>query len=68
MTERKMAQDGYSKNPTLTEGFIRKGGSNSAVSQVQTRPAAPAPMQPAAASPLGVDLKPNQGGAVSSKK
>jgi hypothetical protein len=48
MTEptRKMAQDGYSKQPTLSEGYVRKGGSNTAASQIQTRPPAPAPMNP----------------------
>jgi hypothetical protein len=36
--------DGYSTRP-LTEGPIRKGGSNSAVSQIRERPPAPAPMR-----------------------
>jgi len=52
MTDKKgptMAQDGYSKSRSLTEGFVRKGGSNSAVSQIQTRPAPPAPMKPSTA-------------------
>ena len=51
MTERKdvkFALDGYSKSKPLTEGYIRKGGSNNATSQIQTRPPAPAPMKPAA--------------------
>jgi hypothetical protein len=42
MTERKgpaIASDGYSKSKPLTEGYLRKGGSNAAVSQIQTRPA-----------------------------
>jgi hypothetical protein len=32
---------------SLHEGYIRKGGTNPEESQVQTRPAAPAPMRPA---------------------
>lgn len=45
----KIAQDGYSnKTPTLTEGYVRKGGSNTGMSQVQTRPPAPAAMKPGA--------------------
>ena len=49
MAERKgptIAADGYSKRRPLTEGYLRKGGSNTAVSQIQTRPPAPAPMKP----------------------
>jgi hypothetical protein len=42
----KMAFDGYSKKSTLTEGYVRKGGSNAERSQIQTRPAGPAPMNP----------------------
>jgi hypothetical protein len=44
----KMALDGYtnSKRSILVEGYVRKGGSNTAASQVKVRPAAPAPMQP----------------------
>lgn len=64
MTEKKsptMAQDGYSKSKPLTEGYIRKGGSNAAVSQVQTRPAAPAPMKPAVSQAADA-AKPAQGG------
>jgi len=30
----------------LTEGYVVKGGHNPGVSQIQTRPAAPAPMNP----------------------
>ena len=52
MTEKKdhrsIAMDGYSKSTTLTEGYLRKGGTNNAISQIQTRPPAPAPMKPAA--------------------
>lgn len=50
MTEHKDVKftDGYSKSKPLTEGYIRKGGSNNATSQIQTRPPAPAPMKPAA--------------------
>lgn len=52
MTEKKdhrsIAIDGYSKATTLTEGYLRKGGTNNAISQIQTRPPAPAPMKPAA--------------------
>jgi hypothetical protein len=50
MTEPKnptIAKDGYSKSKPLTEGYLRKGGSNSAESQIQTRPSAPAAMKPA---------------------
>jgi hypothetical protein len=49
MTEerrRTMAHDGATKVP-LSEGYIRKGGSNPPSSQIQTRPPAPAPMRPA---------------------
>jgi hypothetical protein len=54
------AMDGYSKSKPLTEGLVRKGGSNSATSQIQTRPAAPAPMKPV--TPQGVGTaKPTQG-------
>lgn len=42
--------DGYTK---LAEGYIRKGGSNTATSQVQARPAPPAPMQPKPAASQG---------------
>jgi hypothetical protein len=68
MTDRKMAHDGYSKAPILKEGYIRKGGSNAEVSQIQTRPAPPAPMQPASSSSLGIDVQPNQGGVAAPKK
>jgi hypothetical protein len=64
MTDQKrptIAQDGSSKSKTLTEGYIRKGGSNTAVSQVQTRPDAPAPMKPATSQGAGT-AKPAQGG------
>ena len=61
MTDRKLAQDGYSKPSTLTEGYIRKGGSNTATSQIQTRPAAPAPMQPTTPQGTG-NANPAQGG------
>lgn len=66
MPNPKATRDGYSKTPVLTEGYIRKGGSNSAVSQIQTRPDPPAPMQPAS-PPLGVDVRP-QGGVTAPKK
>jgi len=42
--------DGYSK---LAEGYIRKGGTNTPTSQVQTRPPPPASMQPKPAAPQG---------------
>lgn len=42
--------DGYTK---LVEGYIRKGGSNTAISQVQARPAPPASMQPKPAASQG---------------
>lgn len=51
MTERKhpekggLAQDGYSRQP-LHEGYVRKGGTNTQSSQVQSRPPAPAPLRP----------------------
>ena len=44
----KLANDGYSKTHPLLEGLIRKGGTNSSTSQIQTRPPAPPPMRPAA--------------------
>jgi hypothetical protein len=64
MTERKgpaIASDGYSKSKPLTEGYLRKGGSNAAVSQIQTRPAPPAPMKPATSQDAGVG-KPSSSG------
>jgi hypothetical protein len=42
----KMAFDGYSKKSILTEGYVRKGGSNAEKSQIQSRPAGPASMNP----------------------
>lgn len=42
-----IATDGYRKTTVLREGYVRKGGSNSPVSQIQQRPPAPAPMKPA---------------------
>jgi hypothetical protein len=67
MTEKKnpsIATDGYSKSTTLTEGYLRKGGTNNAISQIQTRPPAPAPMKPAstqaAQSGQGGQNKPKQ--------
>ncbi len=56
-----ITQDGYSKAKSLTEGYVRKGGSNTAVSQVQTRPAPPAPMKPAVSQGAGA-AKPAQSG------
>jgi hypothetical protein len=64
MTEKKgpiIRSDGYSKSKPLTEGYLRKGGSNSAVSQIQTRPAAPAPMKPATSQDAGVGKPPSSG-------
>jgi hypothetical protein len=64
MTEKRrpvVALDGYSKSKTLTEGYIRKGGSNNAMSQVQTRPAPPAPMKPSASQSAST-AKPAQSG------
>jgi hypothetical protein len=64
MTEKKgptLAQDGYSKSKPLSEGYIRKGGSNSASSQIQTRPAAPAAMKPTPPQGAGT-AKPGQSG------
>ena len=46
MTKPNLTFDGgYTKTQPLTEGHIRKGGTNVA-SQIQTRPPAPAPMRP----------------------
>lgn len=45
---RRIAQDGVSR-PMLTEGTLRKGGSNTST-QIQSRPPAPAPMRPASSS------------------
>jgi hypothetical protein len=39
-------QDGYSREP-LSEGYVRKGGTNPQQSQVRSRPPAPAPLRPA---------------------
>ena len=67
MTEKRptLAQDGYSKT-LLTEGYTRKGGSNSSVSQVQTRPPGPAPMKP---TPQGTGTaKPSQSGGAKHTK
>lgn len=36
-----------SKHYPAMEGYVRKGGTNPSTSQVQTRPAAPAPIRPA---------------------
>ena len=38
----------------LTEGYVRKGGSNAEKSQIQTRPAGPASMNPGGAAPPNV--------------
>jgi hypothetical protein len=49
MTDKKgqaIASNGHTKVRPLTEGYVRKGGSNAPVSQIQTRPPAPAPMKP----------------------
>jgi hypothetical protein len=46
----KMAMDGFGKVKPITEGYVVKGGVN-ATSRITTRPPAPAPMRPAAASP-----------------
>jgi hypothetical protein len=66
VTDRKLAQDGYSKPSPLSEGYIRKGGSNNAVSQIQTRPAPPAPMHPSKPQSSGVQSP--QGGTSAPKK
>ena len=48
MTERRFVKDGGNiKSMRITEGYVRKGGNNPPVSQIQTRPPAPAPMRPA---------------------
>ena len=44
---KKATTDGYGKIQQLHEGYIRKGGTNPDQSQVQARPADPAPMRPA---------------------
>jgi hypothetical protein len=70
MTEEKrptMAYDGYSKSKSLTEGYVRKGGSNTAVSQVQTRPPAPAAMRPATSQGEGT-AKPAQSSGTEQEK
>jgi hypothetical protein len=55
--------DGYTTQP-LTEGYIRKGGMNPPVSQIQVRPAPPASMhptqQPAASNSNGTNTTPKQ--------
>jgi hypothetical protein len=59
MTERKpiwkggYTQDGYSRQPPLHEGYIRKGGTNPPNSQVQSRPPRPAPLRPASSQGSG---------------
>jgi|HubBroStandDraft_6_1064221.scaffolds.fasta_scaffold178757_3 hypothetical protein len=52
MTDRtpKLAYDGYSKRTTLSEGYVRKGGTNADKSQIQNRPAGPASMKPGGTS------------------
>jgi hypothetical protein len=49
---RGIAQDGYSRQQ-LQEGSIRKGGQNTPQSQVEVRPAAPAPLRSAQSSSQG---------------
>ena len=46
---------------TLTEGYVRKGGINAAVSQIATRPPDPPPMRPAAQQPKGTQAAPQPG-------
>ena len=53
---RTSVNDGYSKERSLQEGHIRKGGTNAATSQVQARPPAPAPIPPTS-RPGGTDKK-----------
>ena len=55
---RSMANDGYAK--PLQEGYVEKGGVNPARSQVQVRPAAPAPMRPAAQNPPNGPASPDR--------
>lgn len=61
---------GTSRPPVrpLTEGYVVKGGHNAGTSQIQTRPAAPAPINPApspsaspapSATPTGAPSAPN---------
>lgn len=45
--KRTLAQDGYVKTGALQEGYVRKGGTNSAQSKITVRPSAPSPMRPA---------------------
>jgi hypothetical protein len=61
---RGIAQDGYSRQQ-LQEGSFRKGGQNTPQSQVEARPAAPAPLRPAQSSPQGSNN--NQGDGNSSQ-
>lgn len=44
--QRAFAQDGYDKTKLTNGGYVRKGGTNPPVSQIQTRPPDPAPMRP----------------------
>jgi hypothetical protein len=44
----------------LTEGYIVKGGHNPGLSQIQTRPAAPAPI-PAPKQPAAPSSPPSEG-------
>jgi len=46
---RSMAQDGYSMphSQPLTEGFVRKGGTNAPAAAAPPRPAPPPPLRPA---------------------
>lgn len=56
MTDRKMANDGFSRAGPLTEGYLRKGGLNPPNSLAFQRPPPPAPMKapaPAADKPTG---------------
>jgi hypothetical protein len=48
MTNR-ITMDGFSKVRPINEGYVVKGGVN-ATSQISVRPAAPAPMRPAAST------------------
>ena len=45
------------KTPPLTEGYVRKGGRNSAPSKIKTRPPAPKPLSTEPASSSGQSTK-----------
>jgi hypothetical protein len=59
----KTADEFIKELKSLHEGYVRKGGTNPEESQIQTRPAAPAPMRPASSqgeAPKPAEDKKNQ--------